>query len=62
MHLDDRLEVFLITNMGGGQRGHEIRSQKAKSKDYELGYEAGSSAWGRNPREINPETSEKSCG
>ena len=54
------MQVFVTTSVRGGQRGHEICSRKAKFKDYKLGCEAGNSEEGGNPREINPETGEKS--
>ena len=50
----------MTTSVRGGKRGREIYSQKAKSKDYKLGYEAGNSVEGGNPREINPEMGKKS--
>ena len=46
--------------MMGGLRGCDIRSWKAKSKDYELGCEADNSTEEGNSKKINPEMGEKS--
>ena len=56
------MQVVLTTNERGGQRGLEIRSLKARSKDFVWVARQATIPRAGNPREISLEMGEKSCG